>query len=127
MKNGFVFWAGAFGGGFVGYVAFLWIAHQGFYALVLPGALVGLGASLASNRSTAMCVASGLLAAAVGFLSEWRFAPFIKDESLGYFINHLHLLNPITLIMVAAGAAIGFWAPFSRAGAVAAAGTQTNL
>ena len=45
---------------------------------------------------------------------EWRFAPFIKDNSLGYFLTHVHELKPITLIMIAVGTFIGFWIPFRR-------------
>ena len=37
-----------------------------------------------------------------------------RDGSLGYFVTHIHQLKPITLIMIAAAAFIGFWAPFSR-------------
>jgi len=40
-------------GGLVGYFGFLWIAHQGFYARVLPRELLGVSASLFANRSTA--------------------------------------------------------------------------
>ncbi len=105
---------GAVAGGLVGYVGFLWIARQGFYALVLPGGLLGFSASLFQNRSTAICLACGMLALELGFLAEWQFAPFITDGSLGYFLSHVHQLKPITLIMIAAGALIGFWAPFSR-------------
>ncbi len=114
MKDTAFVLLGAVLGGVVGYFGFLWIASQGFYALVLPGGLLGFGASLAPNRSTALCVICGVLALALGFFAEWRFAPFIKDGSLSYFLSHAHQLRPVTLIMIAAGAAIGFWAPFSR-------------
>ena len=114
MKHWIFALLGAVAGGMVGYFGFLWIAHQGFYALVLPGGLLGVGASLAQRRSTAVCVVCGLLALALGFLAEWQFAPFVRDGSLGYFLTHIHQLRPITLIMIAAGAFIGFWAPFSR-------------
>ena len=114
MKRSVLVLIGAVAGGLVGYLGFLWIARQGFYALVLPGGLLGLGASLFANRSTALCIVCGLLALALGVLAEWQFAPFIRDGSLGYFVTHIHQLKPITLIMIAAGAFIGFWAPFSR-------------
>jgi hypothetical protein len=114
MKQRALVFIGAIAGGLVGYFGFLWIARQGLYALVLPGGLVGLGAGLFPNRSKVVCVICGLLALAVGLLAEWRFAPFIKDASLGYFLTHIQQLRPITLIMIGAGAVIGFWAPFSR-------------
>jgi len=114
MKRNVLVLMGAVAGGLVGYFGFFWIARQGFYALVLPGGLLGVGASLFANRSTALCIGCGLLALALGVLTEWQFAPFIRDGSLGYFVAHLHQLRPITLIMIAAGAFIGFWAPFRR-------------
>ncbi len=104
----------ALGGAVVGYFAFLWIARQGFYALVVPGALVGIAASFFPTRSAAISVVCGLIALLTGLLSEWRFAPFIADGSLPYFFTHIHQLRPITLIMIAVGTFIGFWAPYSR-------------
>ena len=32
--------AGAVGGGLIGYFIFMWLAHQGFYGLILPGGLL---------------------------------------------------------------------------------------
>ena len=98
----------------MGYFGFIWIARQGFYALVLPGGLLGVGASLFANKSIAPCIVCGLSALALGVLAEWQFAPFIRDGSLGYFVTHIYQLRPITVMMIAAGAFIGFWAPFSR-------------
>ena len=101
---------GAALGGVVGSIGFLWIAKQGFYALALPGALMGLGCSLlARHRPMALAVTCGVLALAVGVYCEWRFAPFIKDSSLGFFLTHLHELRPITMIMIALGGGFGFW------------------
>ena len=114
MKRNALVLMGAVAGGLVGYFGFFWIARQGFYALVLPGGLLGAGAGLFANRSTAVCIGCGLMALALGLLAEWQFAPFISDGSLGYFVGHLYQLRPITLIMIAAGAVIGFWAPFRR-------------
>ena len=114
MKQSILVLIGAIAGGLVGYFAFLWIARQGLYALVLPGGLLGIGAGLSPNRSIVICIVCGLLALAIGSLAEWRFAPFISDGSFGYFVTHFHQLKPITLIMIAMGGFIGFWAPYSR-------------
>ena len=100
--------------GSLGYFVFFWIARQGFYGLILPGGLLGLGASVFKTKSTAVSVLCGLLALALGLFTEWRFAPFVKDGSLGYFVLHIHRLSPVTLIMIGVGAFIGFWAPFRR-------------
>ena len=105
---------GALVGGALGYLAFFWLAGQGFYALVLPGALLGLGGGLARPRSRFVPVVCGLMALVLGLIIEWRFAPFTADTSLPYFLSHVHQLKPLTLIVIAVGAAIGFWVPFRR-------------
>jgi hypothetical protein len=105
---------GAVLGGLLGYVAFFWIAGQGFYGLILPGGMIGLGAGFAQTKTRATPFVCGLLALALGCYTEWRFAPFNADASLGYFLTHLHELKPLTQIMLAVGTAIGFWVPFRR-------------
>ena len=110
--------AGALAGAVIGHFAFLWIARQGFYALALPGAVMGWGCGfLAKSRSLPLAVLCGALALAVGIFSEWRFAPFIKDGSFGYFVTHLQDLRPVTLLMLALGAGCGFWFARGSAGA----------
>src|SRR5215213_11333324 len=86
---------GAVLGGCLGYFAFFWISGQGFYALALPAAFVGLGAGLcARRRSSILAIVCGVAGVALGLFTEWRFAPFIADHSLSYFLGHLHLLRP---------------------------------
>jgi hypothetical protein len=114
MRQNALALAGACVGGLIGYAAFFWIAEQGFYALVLPGGLLGLGAGIVKNRSAAVAVVCGLLAVALGLAAEWRFAPFVADPSLGYFLAHIPQLRPVTLVLIAVGALIGFWVPFRR-------------
>ena len=101
-------------GGILGHLAFLWIARQGFYALILPGALLGFGASLFMSTSKAVHCICGFLALALGLYTEWSFAPFVADKSFPYFLSHAHQLKPITLIMIAVGALLGFWIPRGR-------------
>jgi len=114
MKNDPLALCGAFLGGTLGYFAFFWIASQGFYALVLPGAAVGLGAGVVANRSQWVAVVCGILAAALGVWTEFRFAPFRADGSFTYFVTHLQNLRPITLVLIAVGTAVGFWIPYRR-------------
>lgn len=101
---------GALVGGALGYLVFVWLARQGFYGLILPGAAMGLGcAALSKTRSNARGIVCGVLAVPVGLLSEWRSAPFVADQSLGFFLGHLHHLQPITIIFIVLGAVFAYW------------------
>jgi hypothetical protein len=96
---------GAIAGGCLGYFAFFWIAQQGFYALILPPTLLGLGAGIcARQRSTVLAIICGIAGLALGVFTEWRHAPFVADNSFSFFVTHIHALKPITLIMLALGA-----------------------
>ncbi len=103
-------------GGIAGYFAFFWIVQQGFYGLILPGGLLGLGASVFPCRSAWLCTLFGAMSLALGLFTEWRFEPFLKDGSPVFFLTHAYQLRPITLLMIGAGAFIGFWAPYKRGG-----------
>lgn len=119
LVNDGVVLLGAIAGAVVGHLLFRWIATQGFYALVLPGGLAGLAAGIgrASSRATApACGAIGLVA---GLFTEWRFAPFAADPGIGYFLTHVHQLRPVTLGLIAIGAAIALWVPLRRRAVVA--------
>lgn len=100
---------GAAVGGCLGYFAFTWIASQGFYALMLPPGLLGIGAGLASRRRSRplaiICAVAGLV---LGIFTEWRHAPFMWDKSFGYFLTHVHQLQPVTLIMIAVGTYLAY-------------------
>ena len=101
---------GAVGGGALGYFAFFWLARQDFYALVFPGAALGLGCRLLSGgKSFGLGIVCGLLGLLLGPLTEWRFAPFVADGSLSYFLTHLSDLRPFTLMAIAAGGLLAFW------------------
>jgi hypothetical protein len=114
MRNHLFALAGAVIGGAIGYFAFFWIARQGFYGIILPGGLLGLGAGIVKNHSRWVAVVCGALAAMLGLITEWQFRPFIKDETLTYFLAHLYELQPITLLLIALGGLIGFYVPFRR-------------
>jgi hypothetical protein len=101
-------------GGALGYAGFFLMLRQGFFALVLPGGLLGLAASLPRNRWFGWAVICGLAALALGLFADWRAEPFQADHSLGYYLAHAHQVQPIPLLMIVVGAAIGFWGPFSR-------------
>lgn len=101
---------GAVVGGVFGYVLFFWIARQGLYALVLPGASIGLGCGLlARHRSVIRGVACALAGLALGLYTEWRFEPFMADDRFSYLVLHFYALRPITLIMIGLGAALSYY------------------
>jgi hypothetical protein len=115
IRNLLVGMLGAVAGGILGYFAFMWIRSQGFYALMLPGGLAGVGGGLwVRDRSPLRATLCGVFALALGIFAEWKSAPFVKDASLGYFVSHLHNLQPITLIMIVAGGAFGYWFSLGR-------------
>lgn len=106
---------GAAAGAVLGFFAFFWVARQGFYAMVLPGALLGLGGGLlARDRSVLRATICGVLALALGLFTEWRFRPFYADPGLGYFLAHVHQLQPLTLAMIAAGGGLAVWLALGR-------------
>jgi hypothetical protein len=97
-------------GGVSGFVLFFWIANQGLYALVLPGAAIGLGCGLlARHRSVARGIACAVGALGLGLYTEWKFRPFVVDDRFPYLVMHFYSLQPITLIMIGLGAALAFY------------------
>jgi hypothetical protein len=80
------------------------------YAMVAPGALLGMGAGLlVRDKSISRALICTVAALALGLFAEWRFRPFVADPRLGYFLAHIHQLQPITMLMIAAGAGLGGW------------------
>jgi hypothetical protein len=114
MKNNLFALCGALIGGILGYCAFFWIASQGYYGLALPGGLLGLGAGVVKTRSVVVAVVCGVLATGLGLFTEYHFAPFRDDPSLGYFLAHASDLRPLTLVMIVLGGLTGFYVPFRR-------------
>ena len=114
MKQAALVLGGAVLGGLVGYFGFFWLTRQGFYGLVLPGGLLGMGAGIATCHSRWPSVVCGVSALALSLFTRWQFGHFDADVSFGYFLSHVYQLSPVTLLMIAAGTAIGFWVPFRR-------------
>ena len=108
---------GGIAGASLGYILFHIIARQGFYALVLPGALTGIGCgSLSRRRSIMLGIVCALVGTLAGFFTEWSFAPFTQDNSFGYFISHLHGLRPFTQLLIVVGGILAFWFGLGRNG-----------
>ena len=97
-------------GGFVGYHAFFWVADQGYYGMMIPGGLLGLGCGLlARHRSQARGAVAGLAGLCLGVFTEWKFAPFNADGGFTYMVTHIHDVIPIHLIMIVLGAVFAYW------------------
>jgi hypothetical protein len=102
--------AGAVVGGALGYYLFLWIVDQGFYGLMIPGALLGLGCGLLSRHvSTVRGALCAVAAIFLGMFAEWHFRWFTADESFGYLITHFYQKRYLTQIMLVLGAVFAFW------------------
>ena len=98
---------GAVIGGIAGYLAFRWLASQGFYAIMLVGLLIGVGAGLAARqKSVILGVICAAIALPAGILSEWNVMPFVNDKSLSFFLTNL---APLHWLFIALGAAAAFW------------------
>ena len=66
-------------GGALGYFGFELMLKQGYYGMVLPGGLLGLGAGIGKNRWLWLAILCGIAALALGLFTEWhlvvRFQP----------------------------------------------------
>ena len=97
-------------GGLIGYWACFWLLREGFYAIVLPGACLGMGCGLLARRSSlALGITAAVAAVALGLFTEWRFWPFRADHSLGFFITHVHQLRAGTWLTIGFGGLFAFW------------------
>jgi hypothetical protein len=102
--------AGGIVGGVVGFFAVRWLAGQGMYGMMIPGALIGLFAGIAARgKSVVLGVVCTLAAVVFGIVIEWAVFPFVKDESFSFFLAHLHHWKPIKMVMIGLGAVFAFW------------------
>ena len=101
---------GAVLGAVAGYYVFLWLLTQGYYGLAMPAILLGVGFGIFARRSM---ISGGLFCAVGGLVlmiyCEWSKWPFVKDESLQYFVKNIFSLKPVTLGSMAIGMAGAFW------------------
>jgi hypothetical protein len=115
MKQTLIAIAGAVLGGTLGFFGFRWLISQGYYGLMLPGGLLGLGASFGKTRSVWLAAGFGVAALLLGIFTEWDYRPFRKDDGFVYFLLHVTDNDSVTLLMIVLGGALGFWIPFRRA------------
>ena len=80
-----------------------------FYGLILPTVPAGIGLRVIARE----VVPSHwrrfveLPGWRLGLFTEWSFAPFKVDSSLGYFLTHLNRLRPFTLVSLLIGTICG--------------------
>lgn len=101
-------------GAALGYMGFVWLMGQGYYALALPGGAAGLVAGIPRSRTLVAPILCGIVAVGAGLIAEYRFAPFLADQSPSYFLSHVTDLRPATMVLIGVGGVIGFWIPFRR-------------
>jgi len=95
---------GATLGAILGYYTFRWIYHHGFYGMMIPGAMLGLGCgSLARHPSTIRGGACAAAALALGLFAEWSVS-YGGRLSLGEFSSEISQPDLIAILMIAAGA-----------------------
>src|SRR5688572_27483519 len=79
--------AGAIVGGAIGFFVFRLLVRQGLYGMMIPGALLGLGAGVAARgKSIPLGIACALTAIALAICAEWSVFPFKNDPSLEFFV-----------------------------------------
>lgn len=106
---------GAIAGAVIGYFAFNLLLQQGFYALALPGAAVGLTCGILSRiRSVHLAIVCGVLSLGLCLFLEWQNRPFVADDSLGYFLRNLGQLTGTTKLLLAVGTLFGAWFGLGR-------------
>jgi hypothetical protein len=101
-------------GGAVGYVGFWLLLARGIYAVVLPGALVGLAAGIVRTPSPLVAVVCSLVAIVAGLWDRAPGGAVCCGPQLGLLSASLLDLQPLTQGSIAVGGLIGFWVPFRR-------------
>lgn len=127
LKQYLMILGGAALGGTLGVLLTWFLSNQGMRAGAAPGGLLGLGAGLAWHRSIAIPVGCCIAALVLGVWTEWWLHPFIKDESLAFFIQHFVELPWTTHLMLGLGAVVGFWGPFRAMRSTGAARSQFKV
>jgi hypothetical protein len=101
---------GAILGALAGAALFVGLSKIGLYTLIAPGALAGIGAAWMSRVHSPLVGAISLVVGAVAtVLSEWSQFPFIADNSLIYFVQNLHKLRSMALLLGGIGILAAFY------------------
>ena len=108
-------YAGAIAGAAFGYFVFGVLLRQGFYALALPGATIGLLCGFLSGiKSVHLAIVCGLLSLGMCLFVEWQNFPFKADDSFSYFLANVMQLKGGTKLLIALGTLFGAWFGLGR-------------
>lgn len=98
---------GGIAGGIAGGFICKFIAGQGFYAGMIPGAMVGLGFAFAARKGHLLFgVASGILGLVTGLVTEWQV--FHSDQTFFESIVQLKKEGIVTWVMLGVGTLLAF-------------------
>src|SRR5271157_4934462 len=104
--------AGAVGGGIAGFFIFYGLCTVRLYALVVPGAVLGLAAgALLKERMPLFGVLCAALALLLGFFCHWwmRIPSDGEEPGFCYLLAHPSHITPIFLVMIVLGALCAYW------------------
>ncbi len=100
---------GALLGASAGYFLFLVLYRNGFYGIMLPGVLLGIGAGLAArSRSQSLGITCAVLAVFATVLTEWHVR-WSGKNTLPFFLTNIAEIGMVPLLMMALGVAAAYW------------------
>ncbi len=107
-------WFGVIGGvlgGVVGYFGFFAaLEHASLYAMVMPGAFIGLGRAIGSpTKSIPMGVVCGVAAVVLSLVIEWQITPLNDDATIADFFAGLPNKPFRNLASLVAGPLMALW------------------
>ena len=98
---------GGIAGGIAGGFICKFLAGQGFYAGVIPGAMVGLGFAFAARKGHLLFgFASGILGLVAALVTEWQV--FHSDQSFFESVAQLQKEGIVTWVMLGVGTLLAF-------------------
>ena len=102
IKNLILGVVGGVGGGVIGFLICKWLSSQGFYAVVIPGSLVGMGFGYcARKRHVVFGCVSGILGLFAGLITQWKV--YSNEPSFWKLVGELKDYSAVTWIMLGLG------------------------
>ena len=100
--------SGSVAGVIIGVAGFTFLLKYGLYAIVLPGAAVGLGTGLMSRRASwTFAIYSGVVGAVLCLLLHWKY--FRAGTAFSEFLGDLGNLPTDIKLRMAAGVVAAVW------------------